>query len=120
MIDYEKVYELVSKMASLDYISMHDITYYCQSAIAVISSKIKNDADVSDIRLIMAAATLAYCRYLQNTCLEDSDITNLKAGDVTVRKDSKAIISAAESMVEKAFADASELFEDNYFTFTSV
>lgn len=120
MIPYDKVYEQVSRMTETDYESMHNITYFCQYAIAVLNDRLKPGVDASDIRLIMAAAALAYCRYIQSEHVEESDIASMKAGDVTIAKSSGSVAEAAENLALSAISDISELLTDTSFTFTAV
>ena len=90
---------------------------YCETAAAVINSKIKAGADASDIRLVTAAATMAYCRYLIAKNASDGDVESIKAGDITISANGGKALKSAEMMMNSAFLDASDLLKDTQFSF---
>lgn len=120
MIPYDDVFEQVVTMASPDSESKGVIGYFCKAAIACVEEKLKADVDGGDIRLIMAAAALAYCRYVQSTFVEEAEIASMKAGDVTITKSSSDVIDTAIKYAESTFADACELFADTAFVFSVI
>lgn len=120
MISYADVFSQVSRMAMPDSNTEDNMSYFCRSAIATISEKVKPDADTSDIRLVMAAAALAYCRYIQAANIEDAEITSMKAGDVTVSKNAGDTLAAAQKFADNAIMDAQELFTDTSFAFAVI
>lgn len=120
MIPYEKVLEQVCRMIEIDSDSVQSVAFVCQSAIATLSCRLKPEADVSDVRLVMAAATLALCRYMQAVSAEESDVTSMKAGDVTISKNSMLTLDSVKKLAESALEDARELFVDTAFAFRAI
>lgn len=93
---------------------------YCETAAAVISENIRTDADASDIRLVTAAATLAYNRYLSAKNAADCEIGSVRAGDITITSDVAKMSDAADRMLTAAFVDAAPLLKDTQFMFGTV
>ncbi len=90
---------------------------YCESAAAVINSRKRADADASDIRLVTAAAAIAYCRYLTAKSAADGDIGSIKAGDITISGSGVNAVDTAERMMNAAIEDAIPLLADTQFSF---
>ncbi len=90
---------------------------YCESAAAVINSRKRADADASDIRLVTAAAAIAYCRYLTAKSAADGDIGSIKAGDITISGSGVNAVDTAERMMNAAIEDAIPLLADTQFAF---
>lgn len=120
MIPYEQVYDQFCRMAQIDEDSVRNASAFCESAIATLSCRLKTDADSSDIRLVMAAAALALCRYMQAVSTEESDVTSMKAGDVTISKNSALTLDSVKKLAESTLGDARELFIDTAFTFRAI
>ena len=93
---------------------------YCETAAAVISENMKTGADASDIRLVTAAATLAYNRYLTAKNATDCEIGSLRAGDITITSDSTKTTEAVHQMMTAALVDAAPLLRDTHFLFRTV
>lgn len=93
---------------------------YCETAAAVISENIRTDADASDIRLVTAAATMAYNRYLVAKNASDCEIGSVRAGDITISSDSAKAAEAAHQMMTAALIDAAPLLKDTRFLFRTV
>lgn len=90
---------------------------YCESAAAVINSRKRADADASDIRLVTAAAAIAYCRYLTAKSAADGDIGSIRAGDITISGSGVNAVDTAERMMNAAIEDAIPLLADTQFSF---
>lgn len=93
---------------------------FCETAAAVISENIRADADASDIRLVTAAATLAYNRYLSAKNAADCEVSSVRAGDITITSDVAKTSDAADKMLTAAFIDAAPLLRDTQFIFRTV
>ena len=87
---------------------------------AVINGKIRAGVDASDVRLLTAAAAVAYADYLCAGSMSTEDVSYFRAGDITVRKGTAAALEAAESFRKRALADASELLLAEGFDFRAV
>ncbi len=90
---------------------------YCESAAAVINGRKRADADASDIRLVTAAAAIAYCRYLTAKYAADGDVGSIRAGDITISGSIKNAVDTAERMMNSAVEDAIPLLKDTQFSF---
>ncbi len=93
---------------------------YCETAAAVISENIRTDADASDIRLVTAAATMAYNRYLVVKNASDCEIGSVRAGDITISSDGEKAAEASHQMMIAALIDAAPLLKDTGFMFRTV
>lgn len=120
MLSFDDVYTQIEKLTEFDDDGKKKIESFCKSAVATVNSLLKPDADASDIRLIMAAASLAYYRYIQFSFDEDAEMTSLKVGDVTVKRDSSLLLKKARTLYEDAFADARSMLTDTAFVFSAV
>lgn len=93
---------------------------FCENAAAVINGKMRTDVNASDIRLLTAAASVAYSDYLLVQNVVDGDIGSVKAGDITVSRNSSSVYDFARNFREKALADAAGLLIDCEFIFRTV
>ena len=119
MLSAEKVFEALTQITDTDTAEREALLPFCRSAAAVISSKMRADADASDIRLLMAASALAYSRYLLIKNAEDGSITAFSAGDISVTKGSDAS-GSIHSFALAAFEDAKDLLTDTSFVFRAL
>ena len=120
MLDGHKVYCRLVQMIECFEDEEHIYLPYCETAAAVINSKIRADADASDIRLVTAAAAMAYCRHLVTKSVSDGDIDSVKAGDITISANSEKAVKSAEQMMQSALLDAAQLLIDTQFIFGTV
>lgn len=120
MISFDDVFVQTAELVSAGSEPSEKLRFFCEAAVATMNCRLKPDADASDRRLILATAALARFRYLQSLCDDDADMVSLKAGDVTVRKDSNALIKRAEQLCRETLADAGELLLDTSFVFAAV
>ncbi len=93
---------------------------FCENAAAIINGKMRSDVNASDIRLLTAAASVAYCDYLLVQNVIDGDIGSVKAGDITVSRNGNSVSAFAENFRKKALADAADLLIDSEFSFRTV
>lgn len=117
MLDAESVFK---KVAQLCPDADEAVMPFCEIAAAIISGKMRADVDASDVRLLTAAASVAYCNYLLMSGVCESDIHSFKAGDITVTKGAGSVADAAVRLRDIALADAAELLCDNDFDFRTV
>lgn len=120
MIVCDDVFSQIQKLMTLDSEESDRMKFFCESAVATMNSRIKRNADASDSRLILATAALAYYRYLQMLCDEESDLTSMRAGDVTVRRDADAAMNRAKQLCEETLSDISDMLSDTSFIFTVI
>ncbi len=120
MLTAQAVFEKLTLITDTDQSEQAELLPFCESAAAVINSKMRTDADASDIRLLMAAAALAYSRYLLINNAADSNITSFKAGDLSVTKAAGDSSDSVHSFALAALEDAKDLLEDTSFFFRSL
>lgn len=117
MADTASVFERVKQLFS---VSDESVMPFCENAAAVINGKIRSDIDASDIRLLTAAAAVAFADYLFAGSMNSDDVSYFRAGDITVRKGSDGTLAAAERFRERALADAAPLMNGQGFEFRAV
>lgn len=82
--------------------------------------RIRQDADLTDIRLVNLAAAQAYCKILARSFSSDEGISSFKAGDVTISTGASQASSAARTARDEALAAALPLLRDEEFYFSGV
>lgn len=92
----------------------------CEAAARELSLKVRADADLTDIRLVNAAAAMANHRLSVKNLGAQDGITSFKAGDVTVSVSGSAYIEQAEKEKTRAFLEALPLLRDDEFVFRQV
>lgn len=117
MLTADSVFEKLTQITDTDESEKAALFPFCESAAAVINGKIRTDADASDIRLIMAAAAIAYSRYLLIKNAEEGNITSIKAGDISVSKNGGDASGSIHSFARAALEDAKDLLTDSSFLF---
>ncbi len=120
MLTAQAVFEKLTQITDTDISEKEALLPFCQSAAAVINSKMRADADASDIRLLMAASALAYSRYLLIKNAEEGNITAFKAGDISVSKGNGDASGSIHSFALAAFEDAKDLLTDTAFIFRAL
>lgn len=117
MLDGKTVFEKVCEITG----STDDaLMPFCENAAAVINGKMRPNVNASDIRLLTAAASVAYSDYLLVLNVIDGDIGSIKAGDITVSRNGSSASAFAENFRTKALADAADLLIDSEFSFRTV
>lgn len=120
MLSFDDVFSQIEKLAELDSDEKNKMEPFCESAVATLNGRLREDADGKDIRLVMAAAALAYYRYLQSSFSEDDELVSMKAGDVTIKCDYSVALNRMQALSEGLLRDADELLSDTAFVFTVV
>ena len=120
MLNVVIVHQQAREIAGMTYEEAHSILPFCETAVAVIDEKIRLGADESDVRHIMAAASLALSKYYSARFAAEGDIGSFKAGDVTISYDGSERIKTIENLKKSAFADAHDLLTDDGFIFESI
>ena len=97
----------------------------CRTALKEIEAELKKDVDFNDVRIVAAAAGLAYYRLMlrRNTMPTDESVTSFKAGDVSITQntaDPNKQLERAEIYCSKMLGKIATLCEDNSFAFIEV
>lgn len=118
MLTADSVFNQLLRITECDESEKNALFPFCETAAAVINSKTRSDADASDIRLVMAAAAMAYSRYLLLKNADEGNISSVKAGDITISKGSEDASVSAASFASSAIEDAKDLLVDTAFVFS--
>lgn len=119
MIDENKVFAQFCLYAGLSLSAAKDWLPLCQGAIQKIGCCLAPGADVSDPRLILAAAAESYYQY--SLCRTGTNAQSISIGDISVSDSSGA--SGTEAICrlrEEALAAASDLLTVNSMCFRQV
>ena len=120
MINAYSVLEKLRQMFSLGDNKAASIMPLCRSAAAEVGDIMNEGADPGDIRLIMLAASIAYCRYLVFQSAGEGSATNYRAGDITIIKQYAEKLKASEKIQAEALAAARPLVKDVNFVFGKI
>lgn len=85
-----------------------------------IKSQLREDADMSDVRITEAAAALTYYDYTVKLASKSEDFTSFRAGDITVSKTSSSLTENAEKIKKDALLELTPLMRDTNFIFLNV
>ncbi len=97
-----------------------ELTPLCASAAKELETRLRDDADCTDIRLVNAGAAMVNYRLCMRKSGTDEGVTSFKAGDVTVSVSPSAIIERAEKEKSEALISALPLLRDEGFVFRQV
>ena len=117
MLEGSSIFEKVCEISGC---SDTALMSFCEKTAAVINEKLRTDVDESDVRLLTSAAMIAYGDYLVIQNMSELDVESIKAGDISVRKNSDTVIVYAENLRKKAFAEIAGFLTDDDFYFRSV
>ncbi len=92
----------------------------CAAAAKELETRMKDEAECTDIRLINACAAMTNYRLCMKNLGADEAVTSFKAGDVTVSVSPSAIIERAEKEKSEAMIAALPLLRDDGFVFRQV
>lgn len=92
----------------------------CTCAAKELSARLRKNADVTDMRLINAAAAIVNYRLCIRSLNSDESVTSFKAGDVTVSISPNAMAERAEKEKSEAMLAALPLLRDDEFVFRQV
>jgi len=120
MIDVSLVTErflLLASMSAAD----ETVEALCHSGAEKVEHMVKENADLSDSRLINAAASDAFYQWaLINKAASKDDFKSFRAGDITVQNDVGISLDAAKTIRDESFETAADLFDDRDFYFGEV
>ncbi len=120
MIDVSLVTERFLLLASLS-AADETVEALCQSGAERVEHMVKENADLSDSRLINAAASDAFYQWsLINKAGAKDDFKSFRAGDITVQNDVGVSLDAARIIRDEAFETAADLLDDRDFYFGEV
>lgn len=92
----------------------------CAAAAKELSPRIRQQADLSDFRLINAAAATVNYRLCLKKLNSAQGVTSFKAGDVTVSVSPSVLLERAEKEKSEALLLALPLLNDDEFVFRQV
>ena len=103
-----------------------DILALCKASLKEIEAMLKKDADRSDIRIASAAAANAFYKLSLRLSFStpEEEITNFKAGDVSITQSSsdnyQKQLDKAEKLYSQALMNILPLCQDNGFAFQNI
>ena len=121
-----EVMDSLSHLTTWDESEKDNILALCKASLKEIEAMLKADADRSDIRIAVAAAANAYYKMSIRLSFsaQDSEITNFKAGDVSITQGSannyKQQLERAEKLCAQALNNIVPLCQDNGFAFENI
>ena len=108
---------IVSGLAESD----SQIEALCACSALKIGEMLKDAENSADERVIYAAACDAYYQWILIGCTaSDESFKSMKAGDITVTSDPKAVLNAAKALRDSSLESASSLLSDSSFYFSEV
>lgn len=124
-MSYCEVKDYLGELTSVSLFDEDEILSLCRSSLKEIEAKLRGDADRTDIRIVAAAAGLAYYKLAlkQSRIDEESDITSFSAGDVSVTQNSVSkenCLKQAESFYKKTLEALAPMCQDNSFVFRQI
>lgn len=124
-MSYWEVKDYLDELTEISAYEESEIISLCNSSLKEIEAKLKTDADKNDVRVIAAAAGLAYYKLAlkQNSADDDLDITSFSAGDVNITKNSvskEKMLEKAKEFYEKSLEDIIPMYQDNSFVFKQI
>lgn len=120
------VFDYLLSLTEIDDDEKEKTTNLCRMALLEINAQLKNGVDMSDIRIISAAACMAYYRLIvrRNEKCESERVSHFQAGDVTVTKEypdnAKQQLENAEKIMKDALLRLVPLMNDTSFEFRKV
>lgn len=116
MINDNLVTERLFELTGLDE-SEERLLPLSREACAFLENRLKDGVSESDSRIITCAAMIAYGKYLSVSSAENSDISSMKAGDLSVSISSSKASLEAKRIIEASLADCADLLLDTEFMF---
>ena len=92
----------------------------CSTCLEEIRENLKEEANPQDSRIAAAAAGLAYYKLMVYLLTDEGTVTSFRAGDITVKQDSKTVIKIAENVRNEALMRAAPILKDRDFLFKQV
>ncbi len=91
----------------------------CRSALEEIKVRLRTDADENDMRVLKAAAGIAYYNIILRKTSTAETVTSFKAGDVVISQSASCALENAEKLRNEAYLAVLPLLRDDNFIFTS-
>lgn len=121
-----EVMDSLSLLTQWDESEKENILALCKASLKEIEAMLKRDADRSDVRIACAAAANAYYKLSLRLSFAapKEEITNFKAGDVSITQgssdNSQKQLDKAEKLYLQALQNIIPLCQDNGFAFENV
>lgn len=120
-----EVKECLSHLTVWDEAEEDEIFSLCKASLKEIEAMLKADADRSDARITFAAAANAYYKLSLKRSFSTSkeEITNFKAGDVSITQsssDNSKLLEKADELYKTSLQNIIPLCKDNGFAFENI
>ncbi len=114
------VLNALKQLTVIDDSETSEILPTCKSSLDELGARLKNAADIGNIRIIKAAAGAAYYSLMLKRLSGEESMVSFKAGDVTVSKSTAAAFELASKVREETIRAALPLLRDDEFLFKQV
>lgn len=120
-----EVLDSLSLLTQIDESCKDEYLTLCKASLKEIEAMLNKDADRNDARIAAAAAANAFYKlsFKQIFASSQEEITNFKAGDVSITqssKDNSTQLDKAEKLYSKALESIIPLCQDNGFAFENI
>lgn len=124
-MSYWEVKDYLGELTSVSSFDEDEILSLCRSSLKEIEARLKSNADRNDIRIVAAAAGLAYYKLSLKQSQADgtSEITSFTAGDVSITQNKatkETQLKQAEDFYKKALESIIPMCQDNSFVFKQI
>lgn len=119
MVNELDVFDVLKHFVSVNDANYQNTVDLCRKCFESLKQELKPTADYADQRVINAAAATAfYMLCLKEKAAAQEEITDFKAGDITIKQESGDIdgkIKSAKELCDETRKKLIPLFEDNGF-----
>lgn len=124
-MSYWEVKDYLGELTSISSLDEDEILSLCRSSLNEIEAKLKPNVDRKDIRIVAAAAGLAYYKLsLKQSQVDDgTEVTSFSAGDISItqnRASKEAQLKQAEEFYKNALEGIIPMCQDNSFVFRQI
>ena len=120
-MDRDEVLRIFCRFAELSELESTEFTFMCETAADNVEQRIRPGADISGYggRLALAAAALAYYRYVLWS-ITGTAANEIRVGELSRKSDAARQLEAAEGLCRSAFDDIWDITQDNDFMFEGI
>ena len=120
-MDIDQIFENFTYIVSQDFELNNNTAYKtCENAMHELTAMLKPTTDLSDERLVRAAAGMAYYEYALYSLTNPDEPESFKAGDVSVKNNKKESLKIAKTIRDTVLENISDLIIDKAFGAWSV
>lgn len=114
------ILSLLCQLGFVDSSEQNALLVYAQIGKAIVEAKLKADVDLSDVRLLWAAAGEAFYCYVSAKLISGDEGESIKIGDLAVKNNHESIIKFATNLRNRLNDAVKDMFIDESFAFLVV